>query len=125
MSAFLFAYGTLQPGRAPAEIASVVALLRPIGEGFVNGVLNDLDGYTGAVLDPSAHTKIHGTVLQLPADRELLSDLDAYEEFDPAAPHTSLFIRILHPVTLETGGSVQCWIYICNRNPGSRPLSIS
>jgi gamma-glutamylcyclotransferase (GGCT)/AIG2-like uncharacterized protein YtfP len=119
MSSYLFAYGTLQPACAPPAIAHAVAKLHPIGEGFANGVLYDLGGYPGAVLDSSSDQRITGLVLHLPEDANVLREIDAYEEFDPAAPDTSQFIRILHPVVLATGESLRCWIYVYNRNLGS------
>ena len=84
MSDFLFAYGTLQPCHAPANVAPIVAQLIPIGEGFVNGVLYDLGGHPGAVLNPSSQQRIFGIVYQLPEDESALAELDAYEEFNPA-----------------------------------------
>jgi gamma-glutamylcyclotransferase (GGCT)/AIG2-like uncharacterized protein YtfP len=119
MSSYLFAYGTLQPDYAPPAIAHAVAKLRPIGEGFANGVLYDLGGYPGAVLDSSTDQTITGLVLQLPEDANSLREIDAYEEFNPAAPDTSQFIRVLHPVVLATGETLQCWIYVYNRDHGS------
>ena len=122
MSAYLFVYGTLLLAHAPAETAHAVSKLRPIGEGFVNGVLYDLGEYPGAVLDPDSNSRIAGTVFQLPDDPNVLHTLDAYEEFDPNAPGSSLFIRVSHPVALESGGTLQCWVYVYNRNPGSAPI---
>jgi gamma-glutamylcyclotransferase (GGCT)/AIG2-like uncharacterized protein YtfP len=119
MSSYLFAYGTLQPDYAPPRIAHAVAKLHPIGEGFADGVLYDLGGYPGAALDPASEQRITGLVLQLPEDSNVLREIDAYEEFDPAAPNTSQFIRILHPVVLAKGGTLPCWVYVYNRNPGS------
>jgi gamma-glutamylcyclotransferase (GGCT)/AIG2-like uncharacterized protein YtfP len=122
MSNFLFAYGSLKAGLAPAEIASAVDKLLPIGEASVSGLLYDLGGHPGAVLDPAAQQKIIGIVYQLPEDRSVLAELDAYEEFNPTAPESSPYLRILHPVALVTGGTLQCWVYIYNRNPGSAPI---
>ena len=122
MSDFLFAYGTLQPGLAPADVAPFVANLIPIGEAFVNGILYDLGGHPGAVLHPSSQQKIIGTVYQLPEDASVLPEFDAYEEFDPAALARSPFIRALHPVELNAGGTLQCWVYVYNRDPGSAPI---
>ncbi|HUX27922.1 MAG TPA: gamma-glutamylcyclotransferase family protein [Terracidiphilus sp.] len=122
MSDFLFAYGTMQPGLAPAEIVPHLAKLVPIGEAFVHGVLYDLGGYPGAILNPSSQQRIIGNVYQLPEDSSVLTELDAYEEFDPASPASSLFLRILHPVILATGGTLQCWVYVYNRDPGSAPV---
>jgi len=119
MSAYLFVYGTLLPAHAPADIAPVVSMLRPIGEGSVNGVLYDLGEYPGAVLDPSSSFQITGTVFQLPDDPSVLRALDAYEEFDPDTPGASLFLRVLQPVALTKGGTLQCWIYVYNLNQTS------
>jgi gamma-glutamylcyclotransferase (GGCT)/AIG2-like uncharacterized protein YtfP len=122
MSDFLFAYGTLQPGLAPSEIASAVAQLVPIGEAFVNGLLYDLGGHPGAVLNSDAQERIIGTVYELPGDARVLAELDAYEEFDAGAPECSPYLRVLHPVALATGGTLQCWIYVYNRDPGTTPV---
>lgn len=122
MSAYLFTYGTLQPGLAPADVAPLVEKLKPIGEGSVCGLLYDLGGHPGAIIDPSTDQKIKGLVLELPKDEDLLPALDAYEEFNPAAPERSPFLRILRPVELASGGTLDCWVYIYNRNPGSAPV---
>jgi gamma-glutamylcyclotransferase (GGCT)/AIG2-like uncharacterized protein YtfP len=117
MSNLLFAYGTLLPGRAPGEIAAVVNRLRPVERGFVRGTLYDLGDYPGAVLDPTSPRMIVGTVLQLPDDAGFLHQLDAYEGFDPNAPEESLFLRVRHPVTVASGRTLQCWVYVYNRAP--------
>ena len=117
MADHLFAYGTLQPGRAPTKIARVAAKLRPVGEGFVRGVLYDLGGYPGAVADPAAKSKIAGTVMELPEDKEILARLDKYEGFDPQSPATSEYIRERQVVELKTGGTVDCWFYRYNPKP--------
>ena len=117
MSQYLFAYGTLQPGLAPTKIARVAAKLRPVGGGFVRGVLYDLGGYPGAVADPNAKGRILGTVMELPEDENVLARLDAYEGFDPQAPETSEYIRELQVVELMTGDPVECWFYRYNREP--------
>lgn len=117
MTDHLFAYGTLQPGRAPAEIAAAVERLRPVGEGFVRGALYDLGDYPGAVLDPSSHQKIAGTVFQLPEDANILRQFDQYEGFTPGAQETSLFLRTRCPVALASGRTLECWIYVYNGTP--------
>jgi gamma-glutamylcyclotransferase (GGCT)/AIG2-like uncharacterized protein YtfP len=122
MSQYLFAYGTLQPGLAPTQIARVAAKLRPVGEGSVRGVLYDLGGYPGAVADPSAKGRIAGTVMELPEDDGVLARLDAYEGFDPQAPTTSEYIRERQAVELKTGGTVECWFYRYNRKPRETPV---
>ncbi len=117
MSQYLFVYGTLRPGCAPAEIALAVAELRPVGEGFVSGALYDLGGYPGAVPDPVSNSRVAGTVMELPEDASVLEQLDAYEGFDPQAPETSEFVRVRQAVELSNGGKVECWFYRYNREP--------
>ena len=114
MSQSLFAYGTLQPGCAPPQMAGVVARMRAAGEGFVRGRLYDLGGYPGAVPDESAEGKILGTVMELPDDAEILRRLDAYEECDALAPDASEYVRELREVELASGGRRTCWFYRYN-----------
>ncbi|HTD54089.1 MAG TPA: gamma-glutamylcyclotransferase family protein [Silvibacterium sp.] len=115
MTEYLFVYGTLQPGQSPEDIASVVDELRPVGTGFIHGVLYDLGQYPAAVLDSSSKQKIHGTVFKLSSDPGLLKRLDEYEEFDPGSSEKSLFIRVPSKVTLTDGRSLNCWVYVYNR----------
>jgi gamma-glutamylcyclotransferase (GGCT)/AIG2-like uncharacterized protein YtfP len=115
MSEYLFVYGTLRPGQAPEEIAPTVARLRAVGKGFVYGTLDDLGAYPGAILDPTSAEKVFGSVFELPNDPSVLQQLDAYEEFDSAALEESLFLRTQCVVELESGGTLQCWIYVYNR----------
>jgi gamma-glutamylcyclotransferase (GGCT)/AIG2-like uncharacterized protein YtfP len=122
MSDYLFAYGTLQPGFAPTKIARVASNLRPVGEGFLRGVLYDLGGYPGAVADPNATGRIIGTVMELPQDEDVLARLDKYEGFNPQSPDTSEYIRERQVVELKTGDTVECWFYRYNRKPREADL---
>jgi len=98
-----FAYGTLQPGLAPEEIAPVLEKLRSLGDGFLFGKLYDLGPYPGAVIDPASAWLVYGTVYELPEDGEILRRLDAYEGPD--------YVRIEQMVTLTAGGGMSCWVY--------------
>ena len=110
----VFAYGTLQPGCAPEEIAEIVRRFEIVGNGFVRGTLYDLGSYPGAVLDENSSNRIFGTVFRLPAGSNVLPSLDAYEGFDAQVPGRSLFVRRLHPVCLNDGATNTCWIYEYN-----------
>jgi gamma-glutamylcyclotransferase (GGCT)/AIG2-like uncharacterized protein YtfP len=123
MSEHLFVYGTLLPGRAPAKIAPAVDRLRVVGTGFVHGTLYHFGRYPGAILDSYTERRIYGTVFLLPEDARPLAEIDRYEGFNPKAPDKSLFLRVAHPVGLESGEFLVCWIYVYNRDPaGGRVL---
>ena len=119
MSDYLFVYGTLQPRLAPREIADAVAKLTHIGGATVRGLLYDLGEFPGAILDPASELTISGTVFKLPDDPRILAHFDRYEEFDPDSLETSQFIRVSATVTLESGGKLQCWVYVYNRDLAS------
>jgi gamma-glutamylcyclotransferase (GGCT)/AIG2-like uncharacterized protein YtfP len=119
MSDYLFAYGSLQPGFAPDEVAKAAAKLRSVGRGFVYGELYELDGYPGVVPDPESKNRIGGTILELPEDACLLRQIDEYEGYDPQAPETSEFVRVRQVVELSGGGTLECWIYRYNGKPGA------
>src|SRR6185436_15278063 len=62
---FLFVYGTLLPGHAPAAMRDVVASLRPVGPATVRGRLYHLGAYPGLVLDAGdASGVVHGMLLE-------------------------------------------------------------
>jgi gamma-glutamylcyclotransferase (GGCT)/AIG2-like uncharacterized protein YtfP len=90
MSECLFVYGTLLPGRAPAEVANAVSRLRRVGPGHVQGRLYDFGDYPGAILDRSSQSRIPGQVFELPDDESVLASLDEYEEFSPDDPAPQL-----------------------------------
>lgn len=124
MSDYLFLYGTLRPQQAPAEMRAIIRHLDRIGAGYARGLLYDLGEYPGAILDASSSMTIRGEVFALPTE-QLLNSLDAYEDFDPANPQDSLFVRTRHFVRLTDGRELECWVYVYNREPGAAPLVTS
>ncbi len=122
MKRYLFIYGTLLPEYAPGEIAGTVNRLSCLGEASVPGRLYDLGEYPGAVLDPSAKTKIFGRVYELPDEADTLRALDSHEEFYPNDLGKSLFVRKRATVTLNNSESLPCWVYVYNRDIGGAKL---
>ncbi len=110
----LFVYGTLHPDHAPDEIRSAVRRLRPIGSATVLGQLHDLGEYP-ALAKRGKRKPVTGTLFALPDDTETLQQLDAYEEFDPRKPETSLFRRRQRTVTMQDGRKERHWVYVYNR----------
>lgn len=123
MRQFLFTYGTLSNGQAPAQVVSLMKSLKPRGKGYIRGRLYDLGDYPGAVLSQSPRNKVFGDVFELPADSAVLRQIDQYEEFSPRRPNTSLFVRKRVPVKLDSGEQVMCWAYVYNgRIPRTRRI---
>lgn len=116
MSQYLFVYGTLRPGCAPAEVSHAAAQLRLVGEASVRGELYDLGHYPGVVLSSDPLRKVSGLLFELPADESVLHALDEYEEFIPELPQTSQFVRVQCEAQTASGEVVSCWIYVYARN---------
>ena len=115
----LFLYGTLHPDRAPAEIAAAARRLIPHRSGTIRARLYDLGAYPGVILDPAA-PEVPGEVFLVP-DAATLAALDAYEDYRPAAPADSLFVRTKTVVTFDDGFCESCWVYVYNRRPHPHP----
>jgi gamma-glutamylcyclotransferase (GGCT)/AIG2-like uncharacterized protein YtfP len=105
----LLLYGTLRRGEPMFEQLGLSAALEFVAEATFPGTLYDLGDYPGAVAGDGL---VAGELHRI-RDPAILAALDEYEEFDPANPATSLFVRqrILIP---EVG---EAWIYLYN---GSR-----
>lgn len=112
---YLFAYGTLKSGLAPAEIAGVTTKLKSLGPGIVRGTLYNLGSYPGLRLDGT--DEISGEVFVF-QEHSIFESLDAYEGYDPSRPERSLFVRKRCQVRLEEQDEVLlCWVYEYNRQP--------
>lgn len=122
MSDHLFLYGTLRPGLAPQHLAGYADRLQRVAVGTIPGRLYDLGCYPAAILDPSAETRIVGEVFKLPADQWVLAAFDAYERYDPSDPEGSLYHRRQTEAMLQDGKSVECWVYVYNRDVGGAKL---
>lgn len=122
MSDYLFVYGTLSEKLAPKEIAPVVKRLKYVGDGFVRGRLYDLGEFPAIKLRSNSRTRVHGRIYKLPADKATIRSIDAYEEYFPAQPDKSLYLRKLTDVELENGKKVRSWIYEYKGRPAASRL---
>lgn len=105
----LFLYGTLRQGEPMFEQLRLSDALEFVGETSFPGALYDLGDYPGAVPGDGL---VAGELHRI-RDPGILTALDEYEEFDPANPATSLFVR-QRIVIPEVG---EAWAYLYN---GSR-----
>jgi gamma-glutamylcyclotransferase (GGCT)/AIG2-like uncharacterized protein YtfP len=106
----LFVYGTLRPGRAPAEVADAVRTLRVVASARLRGRLYDCGAHPGAIADRAAPGWIVGDVVERTAASPPLAWFDAYEG--------GTFRRERH--TVETGtGAVDCWVWVLASEPSA------
>lgn len=117
----LFVYGTLRPGgRAPERLRRLLETRgRRLGSGTVAGRLHDAGAYPVAVEPTDAEDgdapRIHGVVYALDEPSGVLPALDAYEGVRPGG--RGPFRRDVARVRLESGGTVDAWIYWYERDP--------
>ena len=83
-----------------------------IGRGSIAGALYDLGIYPAAI--PAAEGRVVGEVYDLADSEAVLRALDEIEGYRATEPETSLYTRVLVPVTLEDGTVVEAWTYFYN-----------
>lgn len=126
-----FFYGTLLAGSANAVAAELHAKLTPLGMATARGNLHAIPDPLGwfPALVPGAGRDggaVRGMVYQAAVDFDAaaLARMDAYEDFDPADPDASLYVRRALPVALDGEGEGEADVYVWNRPlpEGSRPI---
>lgn len=106
----LFVYGSLRrdvPG-GRQDLLAAAALFR--GHGRVRGRLLDLGEYPGLVASVRRDEWVRGELYTLPG-ATVLRAVDRYEDYRPAHPERSLFVRRMTTVFLDTGQRTRAWIY--------------
>lgn len=109
-----FFYGTLLDGSDNPVAQAIHALLEPVGPAAVRGTLYaipDALGWFPALVagDGAAHGKCYAARSTFTSAD--LARMDGYEDFDPANPAASLYVR--QKLELSGGGVAQ--VYIWNR----------
>ena len=110
-----FFYGTLLDGSDNPVAQAIHTLLEPVGPATVRGALfaiPDALGWFPALIagDGLVHGKIYAAREGFgPAE---LARMDGYEDFDPANPAASLYIRQELPLT----GGRTAQVYVWNRS---------
>jgi len=116
---FLFVYGTLLPGHAPASMRAVCERLKLIGAATISGRLYDLGAYP-AVVAANAGC-VRGEIVEIDCD-DTWRAIDRYEGCPRPGQDDGLFRRVQTTATLDSGESVECWIYVYNRDLSSARL---
>jgi gamma-glutamylcyclotransferase (GGCT)/AIG2-like uncharacterized protein YtfP len=108
-----FFYGTLLEGSGNAVARALQGRLRPVAIASVKGelfVIPDPQGWYPALV-PDGQGTVHGTVSETLAafTGADLARMDAWEDYDPARPDLSLYVR--RAVMLDGGGEAQAYVW--------------
>lgn len=106
----LFVYGSLRRDAPRGRHDLLAGHAEFIGPGRVRGRLYDLGDFPGLVAAVTRDEWVRGELYALASPGALVA-LDEYEDFDPAAPETSLFRRVRREVLMATGGRERAWVY--------------
>ena len=112
MTDLVFFYGTLMSGFRREGRARLDLQLRPVGTGWIHAALFDLGIYPAAV--PADDTRVWGEVHQMLDTDAVLRALDEIEGYSAAEPDTSLYTRVVTPLTFEDGRVAPVWTYFYN-----------
>ena len=104
----IFVYGLLMPGQSGYAELNLANRARHLGPGRVRGSLHDLGDYPGLTLRGAGI--VHGEILRS-SDSKLLSDLDAYELYDPENLANSEYRRV-RIALLDSGEIVWAYVYL-------------
>jgi gamma-glutamylcyclotransferase (GGCT)/AIG2-like uncharacterized protein YtfP len=117
----LFVYGTLLSTAGHPMGARLQREARLMGPGTVRGRLYSLGRYPGLVETERAGSLAHGELYTLKMPAVALKWLDAYEGILPGRPEESPYERVIRRVRLETGQTVDAWVYLYRRSVRMRP----
>ena len=112
MTEKIFVYGTLMAGFDRRKRAGIDTRMRFVGRGWIQAVLYDLGLFPAAV--PAPDRRVAGELYEVVDDPSVLTKLDEIEGYRPNEPDTSLYIRALTTVTLESGAVHTAWVYFYN-----------
>lgn len=112
----LFVYGTLRRD-IRSEMYHLLARFGDfVGDATFQGQLYLMDYYPGVVPSTRSEDKVFGEVYRLADPTSVLSRLDAYEECGTRFPQPTEYVRRMERVCLQSGESIEAWIYIYNRS---------
>ena len=112
MADLVFFYGTLMTPFNRTARLQIDDYLVFRGHGTIAAALFDLGIYPAAV--PDGDSRVCGEIYEMLQPSTVLRALDELEGYRPSDPETSLYTRMLTPVTTEEGGHVAAWAYFYN-----------
>jgi len=108
----LFVYGGLMRG---FDLHHYLASSTFIDTGWTEGSLVELGRYPGLIDGPG---KVKGELHALHDTPAQLEALDELEDFDPANPQASTYLRTICEVHLANGSLARAWVYKYNLDLG-------
>lgn len=110
----LFVYGTLLRGFNNDFAKKLHKNSNFVSKATFPGKMFAISWYPGAIYNVSATDYVYGEVYSMLEIAKTLRDLDEYEEVSEDA-RTSMYIRQIVPVTLDSGDILNCWTYLYNQ----------
>jgi gamma-glutamylcyclotransferase (GGCT)/AIG2-like uncharacterized protein YtfP len=125
MTTQLFVYGTLRKGSRNSMHHMLAQGATLVGRARMRGRLFDLGEYPGFVPSDTVPEWVHGELYALANSAQMLARLDAYEGCSPGDPRPHEFERLRREVRMESGASVQAWVYVYARSVSGRAQIVS
>jgi gamma-glutamylcyclotransferase (GGCT)/AIG2-like uncharacterized protein YtfP len=113
----IFVYGTLREGLLEKVLPEVSNYIQKKRKGAINARLFDLGEYPAAKPTRIKARKVHGLLYEVDPRhlKEVLQQMDDYEEYDPGKKQNSLYVRRMTEVTDSNGSLSKAWVYWYNR----------
>lgn len=108
----LFVYGTLRRGSSNQMARNLACEANFLEHGKMRGRLYAVRGYPGLTPSEDSQDWVIGDVYRLRDPEALLTILDEYEGCGPANVPPYEYERVLCTVLLNSGASLQCWVYL-------------
>jgi len=106
----LFVYGTLMSVFNNSKSHRLKSGNRILDKGYINGYLYEINGYPGAIHDPTTGNKVFGELFHLSSAENTFLWMDRYEEAGLEFHQDPEYTRILVPVYTQSK-KYQAWMY--------------
>jgi len=111
----VFVYGSLMRGLYLHHLMEAGTF---VGEGTARGMLVSLGRYPGMVEGSGV---VRGELYRFDDLPGALDVLDDIEEYDPADPAASPYVRVERPVTTSDGTQLDAWLYVYRGSVAGAP----
>jgi gamma-glutamylcyclotransferase (GGCT)/AIG2-like uncharacterized protein YtfP len=108
----LFVYGTLKRQSKHPMAKRLMMQSEFTGEATIGGKLFSLGSYPGLALIGGPADLVHGEVVRLRTPELSFRWIDEYEGCGPNVPEPHYFRRVVVPVALRSGATLDAWVYV-------------